>query len=76
MGRFLFYYFMFPYDFPFSNYTEGKKPGHFNASFLVLDLLCISFGFGCDACWLTGVIRVERYTRSFLPLKLEVGMER
>jgi len=41
-------------------FTPWNKEVHF----LSWTFPCIYFGFSCDTCWLTDVIRVERYTRS------------
>jgi len=40
-------------------------PPHNQLRFSYKTFSCISYGCGCDTCWVTDVIRVERYTRSF-----------
>jgi len=57
-------------SFPYFFGKKTKKKHSFYSKRFIFPFFkkhysCISFGFGCDTCWLTDVIRVERYTRSF-----------
>jgi len=60
------------YGFLYFDKTFLYTPSHKELRFSYKTFSCISYGCGCDTCWLTDVIRVERYTRSFY-LIAEVG---
>jgi len=52
-------------------------PRHEELHFFSWTFPCLSFDFGCDTCWPTDVIRVERCTRSlYLENESRRGKER